>query len=92
MKQTPQKYQLVGSNDAVCDEKAHWEVLCQDLSGIPTKSFAERRFCKVRVGNMNYCPMFRCVGIKVLQNGGGWYVSLGGIRLWAYDSIRIPNS
>ena len=27
--QTPWKFQLVGTNDAVCDQSSNWEVLCQ---------------------------------------------------------------
>ena len=89
-------FQLVGSNDAVCDENSKWEVLCQDLSGTPIESMADRRSCRVHIDDFNYCPKFRCVGIKVLQNkfnaddSGKVYVALTGIRMWAYDSIRLP--
>ena len=88
---TPQKYQLVGSNDDVCNATAQWQVLCQDLSGASITSLADRRFCRVRLEDGIPCQMFRCVGIKVLQVEEDQYVSLRGIRLWAHDSTQIPH-
>ena len=90
--QIPEKYQLVGSNDAVCNENAKWEVLCQDLSGVSITSLADRRFCQVRLEDVIPCQMFRCVGIKVLHVDDEYSrVSLGGIRLWVPASTLLPN-
>ena len=80
---TQQVFQLVGSNDAVCDENGHWEVLCEDNS-FSLEPFPDRLSCHVGREDINTCSMFRCVGIKVLKFEGRLnYVSIGGIHLWS---------
>ena len=81
--QTPRKFQLVATNDAVCNQHAHWDILCQDVSGFPVTSFDDRRFCVVRHRDDMPCKQYRCIGIKVLKLGDR-YASLGGIQLWAF--------
>ena len=83
-KQTPGYFQLVGTNEADCNEDSQWQVLCQDLSGIPVESLADRRSCQVRREDIRG-QSFRCVGIRILQvDSWEGKISFGGVRLWGF--------
>jgi len=75
----PTKWQFVGTNDATCDEKAAWAILCEDLSGAGYKSQGDIKFCSASVQiNRKY----RCLGIRILQNGSGSETDLQSLRFW----------
>ena len=60
----PTKYQFIGSNDAECNRKTNWTVLCEDLSGKAISSKTEKHECLVNLKEQS-CRKFGCLGIKV---------------------------
>ena len=77
----PAKFQFMGSNDAVCDAKSNWSVLCERTSFEEIR-LGERRGCEV--GQYLALTKFRCLGIKVLSTiKEVGKAALAEIRVWA---------
>jgi len=76
----PSMWQVVGSNDAHCDDDSNWTIVCEDLSDEKWRSYYEVRYCRVKP---EVKQAFRCLGIRVLNNlrSDGW-TSMRNIRLW----------
>jgi len=75
----PTKWQFVGTNDLTCDEKAAWAILCEDLSGAGYKSQGDIKFCSV---SERINRKYRCLGVRILQNGNGVESGLQSLRFW----------
>jgi len=75
----PTKWQFVGTNDLTCDEKAAWAILCEDLSGAGYKSEGDIKFCSV---SERINRKYRCLGVRILQNGNGVETGLQSLRFW----------
>jgi len=72
------KWQLIATNDSVCDENSAWTILCEDLSG---QNFKRQSISKYCVADPSNNEAFRCVGISVLE-GSHHRVGVSGIRMW----------
>ena len=75
----PTKWQFVATNDQTCNENAAWAILCEDLSGNGFKNQGDIKFCSVP---FQLQKKFRCLGIRVLQNGNGIETGIQSLRFW----------
>ena len=79
-KQTPTRFQFIGTNDENCSTNSDWTVICENQTRSP-EFRNETRHCRVDPKNQ-LCQGFRCLGLKVLANKEMGWVSLNGIRMW----------
>ena len=76
----PTKWQFIGSNDDICNEKSSWTTLCEDLSGEKLKRKTEIKLCHVT----GTTAAFQCLGISVLDapNESESKAIISTIRMW----------
>ena len=74
------KWQFIGTNDKVCDEKSAWTILCEDLSGKHFEWMMQNKYCVVE----NKWVKYKCLGISALESSYPDYpqVHMSGIRMW----------
>ena len=83
VRRMPSKYEFIGSNESPCRTDGNWVVLCKDLSGERITGLYQARGCEVE--EVHRSTSFQCVGLKILQKGGGetrYTTALRKIRMW----------
>ena len=58
------KWQFIGTNDEVCDEKLAWTILYEDLSGKRFEWMMQNKYCVVE----NKWVKYKCLGISALES------------------------
>lgn len=75
------KFEVVATNDKVCNEHSSWDVIYQDLSG---KGFVTDQ--DTITAQVDACKLYNCYGIRVLDvnniEGQKWVI-MSEVKMWA---------
>ena len=73
------KWQFIGTNDKVCDQRSAWKILCEDLSGKYFDTMMQNKYCIVDTETK-----YKCLGISVWESSYAYspIVMISGIRMW----------